>query len=146
MPKYTTKPQDYRDCHPVIAEHLRRGEQILCEVWDQNEKPDEPQKLFVRDYLPGATQLHYRVGDYGYRYRYAEPVVTKVKRIMPPERAIPILIREGWSFNVSGDLTHLSEPDISRHNLFEFGKTISNVEADAGNWPPCIIEEVDEIS
>lgn len=144
MPKYTTKPQDYNGCHPVIAEHLRRGEQILCEVWAHYEKPDDPQKLFVRDYLPGGTQYNYRVGDYG--YRYAEPVTQKVKRIMPPERAIPILIREGWRFNVSGDLTHLIEPDISRHKLFEFGKTISNVEADAGNWPPCIIEEGDEIS
>ena len=32
MEKYKTKPIDFEGCHPVIAEHLRRGEAILCRV------------------------------------------------------------------------------------------------------------------
>ncbi len=30
-PQYTTRPIDYTGCDPVIAEHLQRGESILCE-------------------------------------------------------------------------------------------------------------------
>ena len=34
MKKYNTKPIDFTGCHPVIAEHLKRGEAIECRVWD----------------------------------------------------------------------------------------------------------------
>ena len=30
MKKYNTKPIDFTGCHPVIAEHLKRGEAIEC--------------------------------------------------------------------------------------------------------------------
>jgi hypothetical protein len=30
--KYKTKPIDYTGCNPIIAEHLKRGEAIWCEV------------------------------------------------------------------------------------------------------------------
>jgi hypothetical protein len=32
MQKYKTKPIDYTGCNSIIAEHLKRGEQVECEV------------------------------------------------------------------------------------------------------------------
>ena len=34
--KYNTRPIDYTGCHPVIAEALRRHEDIKCRVWDSD--------------------------------------------------------------------------------------------------------------
>ena len=95
--KYNTKPIDFTGCHPVIAEHLKRGEAIP----------------------------------------------RKIKRIMPPERAIPVLIAEGWRFDTSGQMdgprqTILPAMFCSMGNRLDAPNTIS------WSWPPCIIEEVED--
>ena len=141
--KYTTRTIDYTGCHPVIAEHLKRSEEIWCWAWDQDchEKPNSCIEVWIVRY--------WRDSDYPYRtagdlyFRHAEPIPSKVRRIMPPERAIPVLIAEGWAFNDHGDLVCPGEiiPAISfRH----FGTNPDLTEASSRFWPPCIIEECDE--
>ena len=142
MKKYNTKPIDFTGCHPVIAEHLKRGEEIRCWAWDQNcaEKPNSCHEVWIVRYWKGA--------DYPYRtatgtfFRHAEPIPLKVKRIMPPERAIQVLIAKGWKFTSTGWLVG---PGciLNPHMYALMG---GDVDGDASNfaWPPCIIEELED--
>ena len=142
--KYYTKPTasaDYTGCHPVIAEHLKRGEAIECWVSDSFERPcggNSPRK-FVVQYLAGQKFPYYINGDV---YKFAEPIPHKVRRIMPPERAIPVLIANGYEFDKSGWLVGYL-PNILPVMFPFMGR---DLDGDAGcfNWPPCIIEECDE--
>ena len=142
MKKYTTKPIDFTGCHPVIAEHLKRGEAIECWVSDSFIRPcggNSPRKFVVR-YFAGQKSPYYTNGDV---YKFAEPIALKTKRIMPPERAIPVLIAEGWRFNEYGNLVCPGE-EISVSAFRYFGKPYNTPGADNHFWPPCIIEEVED--
>ena len=101
--KYNTKPIDFTGCHPVIAEHLKRMEAIECRVWDDN-NPEGGRKQFVCQYMGSSKYPYTYTTDSGAYWMYAEPIPIKVKRIMPPERAIPVLIAEGWRFGASGQM------------------------------------------
>ena len=141
--KYTTSTIDYTGCHPVIAEHLKRSEEIRCWVWDQDchEKPNSCREAWI--------VMYWRDSDYPYRtisdsfFRHAEPIPRKVRRIMPPERAVPVLIAEGWEFTTSGDLVCPGEK-IPAFSFKHFGQPYEDVKGDGVFWPPCIIEECDE--
>ena len=141
MKKYNTRPINFDGCHPVIAEHLKRGEAIECRVWDHKNR--EPRVGLVVGF--SANNAHpYRCDNAGSSiYRYAEPIPIKVKRIMPPERAIPVLIAEGWRFNEYGNLVCPGE-EISVSAFRYFGFPRDTPGADARFWPPCIIEEVED--
>ena len=141
MKKYTTKPIDLTGCHPVIAEALKRGEAIECRVWSSN----APSAKKVIGLVTG-----YEVdGDYPYRIAtnmnsgYAEPIPLKVKRIMPPERAIPVLIAGGWRFDDSGNMIGPVYSVVT--NMFKLmGKPLSAQKVSEWKWPDCIIEEVED--
>ena len=144
MKKYNTRPIDFTGCHPVIAEALKRCEEIRCWVWDQgsHDKPTHcSNEAWVVRYWAAA--------DYPYRtaadsfFRHAEPIPIKVKRIMPPERAIPVLIAEGWVFGDSGDLVGPGNSVVTL--MFKLmGKPLSDPKTSGWVWPPCIIEEVED--
>ena len=134
MKKYNTRPIDYTGCHPVIAEALKRGEEIECEVWDDEDSGHDKRRRYITGYIPGAYII-----PSGVFWSYAEPIPIKVKRIMPPERAIPVLIAEGWEYNKEGAL--VGEPSIVSSMFKEMGGPIDNSRA---VWPPCIIEEVED--
>ena len=137
MKKYTTKPIDFTGCHPVIAEHLKRGEAIECFVWD--EEGESKVKDWVYGYAPDTIYNYKTKAD---KYACAEPIQSKGRRIMPPERAIPVLIANGYEFDTSGGLVgHL--PNILPV-MFPFMGRVLDGEAGCFNWPPCIIEECDE--
>ena len=139
MKKYNTRPIDYTGCHPVIAEALKRPEDIKCRVWDN--KGDVKIKVWICRYK-GGSNLPYR-SETDIPWKYAEPIPLKTRRVMPPERAIPVLIAGGWAFNDHGDLVCPGEiiPAISfRH----FGTNLDLTEASASFWPPCIIEEMED--
>ena len=138
MKKYTTKPIEFTGCHPVIAEHLKRGEAIECFVWD--EEGESKVKDFVYGYVPD-TAYKYKIKEGG--YACAKPISSKVRRIMPPERAIPVLIAEGWSFMSNGVM---SGPDGSiSHEMFRLmGRSLDDHCVGDWSWPPCIIEEVED--
>lgn len=138
MKKYTTKPIDFTGCHPVIAEALKRGEAIECFVWD--EEGELKIKAWVCGYARGTT-YKYRIKECG--YAYAKPIPRKVRRIMPPERAIPVLIAEGWAFNKFGDLVRPGWVILS-HAFQYFGKPSYTPGVAGHSWPPCIVEEVED--
>lgn len=141
MKKYNTKPIDYTGCHPVIAEHLKRGEMIECRVWNgDKEYPESKFVKFVIRYYAGSK---YPYETYNDVYRHAEPIPIKVKRIMPPERAIPVLIAEGWVFGDSGDMVGHGNCVVTP--MFKLmGKPLSDPKTYGWVWPPCIIEEVED--
>ena len=139
MKKYTTKPIDFTGCHPVIAEHLKRGEAIECRVWDNTDLSGY-RKRWVYAYC-NEERYPYRTIEEA--YRYAEPVARKIKRVMPPERAIPVLIAEGWKFGRNGDLVGYATNVLNI--MFKLmGRPLSDPEVSEWEWPDCIIEEVDE--
>ena len=138
--KYTTRTIDYTGCHPVIAEHLKRGEAIECLVWSNS--------AFSKKVVGVVTG--YEVdGEYPYRIaptgnsRYAKPIPQKTRRIMPPERAIPVLIAEGWVFSTDGRLVG-PEQTIIQTMFHCMGRPVDDPSVSPWSWPPCIIEECDE--
>ena len=136
--KYKTRPIDYTGCHPVIAEHLKRGEAIECLVWDG---PLEGKVVgFVAGYC-ASNNYPYRCDEAGVSsWMCAEPIPRKVRRIMPPERAIPVLIAGGWSFDAHGAL--IGGPYSIVPQMF--AKMGRPLEDNSWKWPDCIIEEVYE--
>ena len=137
MKKYTTKPIDFTGCHPVIAEHLKRGEAIKCNVWDNYR---DHEVVWVCLYEMGAKYPYRNITGTG--WKDAEPIPIKTKRIMPPERAIPVLIAEGWSFDDSGNLVGYKKNSILTTLFKLMGKPLSDTKV--WDWPSCIIEEVED--
>lgn len=135
MKKYNTRPIDFTDCHPVIAEALKRGEDIKCRVWDN--KGNGKIEAWICRYRD-CSDFPYR-SEIDTPWKYAEPIPVKVKRIMPPERAIPILIANGWRFDNRGALS--GEMYCIIPKMFEkMGKPL---EDNSWKWPDCIIEEAE---
>ena len=140
MKKYNTRPIDFTGCHPVIAEALKRGEAIECFVHD---------KPTARGHRKRWVCAYWNGEKYPYRtrteaFRYAEPIPIKVKRIMPPERAIPTLIENGWRFNQFGQMENGVRPFILPGAYQMMGCTLEEAEKYEMYWPPCIIEEVED--
>lgn len=138
--KYNIKSIDYTGCHPVIAEHLRRNVAIECIVWDNQKEAGEV--VFVVGY-DAHRQYSYRGGDkLATCWQFAEPITRKARRIMPPERAIPVLIANGYEFEAS------APPDSLYPNIlpmmFSFMGRVLDGEAERFVWPDCIIEECNE--
>ena len=73
-------------------------------------------------------------------FRYAEPIPIKAKRIMPPERAIPVLIAEGWAFDARGALSRGSYCIVPQM----FAKMGLPLEDNSLKCPDCIVEEVED--
>ena len=138
MKQYNTRPIDFTGCHPVIAECLKRGEAIECLVKDN---PAHGGRIYwVSAYYVEACYPYRTVGE---AFRYAEPVPRKVRRIMPPERAIPTLIAEGWKFNTSGQMEGPAQT-ILPTMLCCLGSPLDDPSTISWSWPPCIIEEVED--
>ena len=70
----------------------------------------------------------------------AEPIPRKVRRIMPPEQAIPVLIAEGWRFDARGALSG-EQYCIVPQMFAKMGKPL---EDNSWKWPECIIEDVED--
>lgn len=143
MKKYTTKPIDFTGCHPVIAEHLKRGEVIEC--WTQvcKESPHQLRKKWVCSYSKEGSYPYITTEGLGWRYAEPIPVKVKIKRIMPPERAIPVLIAEGWRFNTSGQMDGPRQT-ILPAMFCSMGRRLDDPNTISWSWPPCIIEEVED--
>ena len=143
MKKYSTRPIDFTGCHPVIAEALKRHEDIKCRVWDRD--CDRGQEVEVETWIcwyKGNSNFPYLSGS-GMPWRYAEPIPLKVKRIMPPERAIRVLIENGWSFRSNGVMCG---PDgLISHEMFRLmGRFLDGRCVGDWRWPSCVIEEVED--
>ena len=136
MKKYTTKPIDFTGCHPAIAEALKRGEMVRCKVCDRIRGGES--EAWICRYIRNSA-YPYR-SHHGVFWKNAEPIPLKVKRIMPPERAIPVLIENGWRFDNRGALSGKMYCIVPQ--MFEkMGKPL---EDNLWEWPDCIIEEVED--
>ena len=140
MKKYTTKPVDFTGCHPVIAEALKQGEAIECKVWVN--KGDVKREVWVCRYK-GRSDFPY-LSETDIFWKHAEPIPIKAKRIMPPERAITVLIANGWRFNQFGQMENGVRPFILPGAYQMMGCTLEEAEKYEMYWPPCIIEEVED--
>ena len=67
----------------------------------------------------------------------------KTRRIMPPERAIRVLIAAGWKFDNEGDLVGYGN-SVPTDMFKLLGKPLSDPKVSSWTWPPCIIEEVED--
>lgn len=137
MKKYNTRPIDFTGCHPVIAEALKRGEAIECLVWDVD-RVNTQRTDFIISYM-STRDFQYRTAESF--YKNAEPIPIKAKRIMPPERAIPVLIAEGWRFNHIGQMDGPAQT-ILPAMFCRMGSHLDDPNTISWSWPPCIIEEV----
>ena len=144
MKKYNTRPIDFTGCHPVIAEALKRHEDIKCRVWDSDSDRGQEVETWVCRYR-GNSNLPYR-SDSDAPWKHAEPIARKVRRIMPPERAIPVLIANGWKFNPSGQMDGPVQTiqTIFPAMLCHMGARLDDPDTTPWSWPPCIIEEVED--
>ena len=141
MKKYNTRPFDFTGCHPVIAEHLKRGEAIECHVSDIDKEPSSSPTGFIEHW--NARDRFYTESRRGTKWLYARPVTRKVRRIMPPERAIPVLIANGWRFDHSGQMDGPAQIIIP--TMFcRMGSRLDDPNNISWSWPPCIIEEVED--
>lgn len=139
MKKYNTRPIDFTGCHPVIAEALNRGEEIECRVWDN--KGDGKREVWICRYKD-CSDFPYR-SEIDTPWKYAEPIPLKTRRIMPPERAIPTLIAEGWFFMGNGVMC--GPVGSISHEMFRLmGLSFDDHCVRDWAWPPCIIEEVED--
>ena len=136
MNKYNTKPIDFTGCHPVIAEALKRGEAIECKVREDGYLDEA-----VRYVVSYWSKIYVSEGIV--EWEHAEPIARKVKRVMPPERAIPVLIENGWRFNQFGQMENGVRPFILPGAYQMMGCTLEEAEKYEMYWPPCIIEEME---
>ena len=90
MKKYKTKPINFEGCHPVIAEHLKRGEAILCE-------DSSGQRAYVHAYKAGYYNPYVANGVANLMCD-AKPVETKL-RFKKASEIIRWLEDEGANYN-----------------------------------------------
>ena len=143
MPKYTTEPIDYTGCHPVIAEHLKRGESILCRVWGYGTKEEwkyqEPERVIA---FKGG-QYPYTTLDSAGSWKNAEPISTKRKVLMPAEKAVVKLIEYGWKIDTDGRINSPTETK-DYYYLSELKRKEGKNQDICKGIPDYLFEEVDD--
>jgi len=122
MIKYKTKPIDYTNCHPVIAEHLKRGESILCRVWDQVDTEDS-----LDVYVCGFKHLSmypYCTDCEG--YIHAEPI--EIKRVVLDQvRLMQVLTEEGYVPTEENCFKSLKHEILFLYKMWQYcGKEIAD--------------------
>ena len=123
--------------NPIVKEALDTYQHIKCKCRKDN--------CWYEDYIRGIV-LNKNLDGFEYVGLYGEyqEVVPMMKqevkyRLLPPEEAIPYLIRNGWEFNRVGNLK--KDGMIFYTNMFNrLGKIISS--KDLLCYPPGIYEEV----
>ena len=135
MKMFRTKSLDFHDCHHDIAAHLKRGEGLECMVGDG------PECIDGREWIVWFDDGEYIANDRS-RWKYAMPIPRKNFRVMPPEKAIPILIAEGYQFDSHGNLRKPGGPDIAAGFLKYMGTRYDGA-CRLISCPDCIIEECD---
>lgn len=133
---YDTKPINYEGCNSVIADHLKQGLSILCEVWD------EPSTKRTRHVIAYSSKAYYKYFTETSVYTYAVPVEIKQRKLIPPERAIPILIENGYTFEENGGMINKDTQRIIPEMLLLLGLPMHDSRVQCWQWPDCIVEEL----
>ena len=132
MKKYKTKPITYEGCDPVIAEHLRRGEAVLCKVWDNNSTKEE--KYVLGFFSAGA----YPYGTDNDQFEHAEAIEfkteTRVKKASEickwmEDRGVVATYAGVWEF-----------PPGFTNRMFQY---CGKVPSSKHKWHPDWLEEVE---
>ena len=127
--------------NPIVKKALDNYQHIKCRC--------RKDSCWYEDYIKGivinnSLDGFLYVGFYG-EYDDAIPIPKKqdVKyRLLPPEEAIPLLIMRGWKFDNYGTLRKEGNPALHTSMFTHLGIVISSKEA--GYYPSCILEEVQE--
>ena len=127
--------------NPIIKEALDNYQHIKCRCRRDN--------CWYEDHIKGVV-LNSKlngfcyVGIYG-DYDDAIPIPKKQEvkyRLLPPEETIPLLIMRGWKFDNYGTLRKEGNPALHASMFTYLGRVVSSKEA--GYYPTCIVEEVQE--
>lgn len=133
-PKYPTKNINYDGCHPVIAEHLQRGEMILCKVWD-GDKPPTPSEEWVLCYQKDSSYSYStNTGDI---FNNAEPVVQKRTVVKKASVIVQWLEENGYTPDADG----WSAPGKNNWNHERF-QHCGKEPSEDWHWEPEWLEEV----
>lgn len=140
-----TRPIDFTGCNPEIKQAILDGNAITCYVSDFN-VPSRKVKDRCADivaYVNVEDVMSYIDSD-GNCWLRATPAEEPTEWIMPPERAIPILIKEGWYFGEGGVVLMGSYSARLSHRCFKFfGCKLSEAPSDFSiKELRCIIEEI----
>ena len=127
--------------NPSIKEALDNSQHIKCRCRIDN--------CWYEDYIKGVVLNNnlngfLYIGIYG-EYDDAIPIPKKQEvkyRLLPPEEAIPLLIMRGWNFDNYGTLRKEGNPALHASMFTYLGRVVSSKEA--GYYPTCIVEEVQE--
>lgn len=122
-PKYKTKPISYKGCHPVIEEHLRRGEAIFCRTLGTDME-------WVFAYT-ADDEFPYQVLDNS--HRFATPVTFK-KKLKPLKECLNLLIDNGWELDEWGYWTKPNHSALTPPMLLNWNKDCT--------YPDFLFEEV----
>lgn len=101
MSKYKTKKINFDNCHPVIAEHLKRGEAILCKAWGDGRTGNEF-KVWVDGFRQKSTRP-YRTNCFS--YLNAEPIEIK-QRVKKASKIVKWLEDNGYVLNTINEYIH----------------------------------------
>jgi hypothetical protein len=134
MKKYTTKPIDYAGCHPVIAEHLKRGEAILCRTLRENE-------VFITAYEQGE-EFPYRSSYADNSWRGIEPGPQKKTetRVKKASEIVKWLEDNGYILDGAGNWQDRTGTWFRPEMFFYCGKP---VHTNPWEWLPEWLEEVE---
>ncbi len=148
MSKYTTEPIDYTGCHPVIAEHLKRGEAILCRVRDSKDFDWSKDLFMVNTCTTDIGGRFYYLGFFQKTrgrcsFAHAEPVPVKRKVLMSAEKAVVKLIENGWKLSGFGDRLFINGYTTIYLNAL-WTLTGREKTSEMMSYPDYLFEEVDD--
>lgn len=131
---YNTKAIDFTCCHPIIAKHLKRGESILCKVWDDE---DNTRVEFIIGWDSSAKTYCY-MGESSDNFAYAEPIQYNLY-IRKASEIVKWLEDNGYECNESGIWINNDGITFSSDFLHRAGKEVTTV--DTHSFPPEWFEE-----
>lgn len=140
--KYKTRDKDYSGCNPEIAELLKKGKEVWCEVWGDDESDRE--ELWLTAFISCG---HYKYETEEGPYRDARPIPVKL-RYKKASEIIKWLEDKGvWYDHISRQYIWIDEKNMERRFSIYDIHGISGGDADcvvAGNYPEEWLEEVTE--
>lgn len=99
MKKPNTRPKDYTNCHPVIAEALNQGLEIECIVKDNNKN----ERVFISEYRACCNSPYLEKCDKltAFLHKDCEPYYPP--RLKPFPDLIKTLVDSGYRPNTQGE-------------------------------------------
>lgn len=139
MSKYDTKPINYEGCHPVIAEHLKRGEAILCKVTTGFCQSPSPAVYIVA--FHHGTERPYSTSNFSH-FLNAKPIIKKEKYLKKASEIVKWLEDNDYYVTSNGSWIN-NNPEMWAFSSGMFtlcDKPLSNIKGRWGFMPEWIEE------